>query len=102
VEASNIHNPLSIREDREYLGAIYKNADGFRFTVTPGRIGVGSVQVSLPKEDFDDVVAFWHLHGGTDPRHRYFSDVALEPSVNLDDQCISLRPEACALVSGQL
>lgn len=76
--ASNIYNPLSIREDREYMGAIYKADEGFRFTVSPGRKNVARVQISLPKEDFDDVVAFWHTHGGANSRHRYFSDTDTE------------------------
>lgn len=76
--ASNIYNPLSIREDREYMGAIYKADEGFRFTVTPGRKKLGRVQISLPKDNFDDVVAFWHTHGGANPRHRYFSDTDTE------------------------
>lgn len=73
--AANIYNPQSIREDREYMGAIYKTEQGYRYTVTAGKKRGDKIQIALPSEDFDHVVAFWHTHGNANPRHRYFSDV---------------------------
>lgn len=76
--AANLYNPRSIQEDREYMGAIYETEQGFRFTVTIGEKRTDKIQISLPSEDFDKVVAFWHTHGNADPWHRYFSDVDTE------------------------
>lgn len=72
--ASNIYNPLSIDEDREYMGTIYKTESGFSFTVTAGKKRSNSIQLSLSEADIDDVVAFWHTHGDAQPKNRYFSD----------------------------
>lgn len=73
--AANIYNPPSVREDREYMGAIYKVEGGFRFAVTAGGRRAGKSQIALPEEGFDKVVAFWHTHCNADSLRRYFSDV---------------------------
>lgn len=72
--AANTYNPLSIREDREYMGAIYKTRNGFKFSVTAGKRRSDTVQISIPDQEFDSVVAFWHTHGNADPVNRYFSN----------------------------
>ncbi|MFK7864214.1 MAG: DUF4329 domain-containing protein [Pseudohongiellaceae bacterium] len=74
IAAANIYNPLSIQEDREYMGAIYKTAAGFQFTVNAGRKSTNRISMSIPEDDFDSVVAFWHTHGDAAPSRRYFSD----------------------------
>ncbi len=73
--AADIYNPLSIREDREYMGTIYNVGCQFAYTVTAGVRGANSIEIKIPRVDWDNVVAFWHTHGGSSPEHRYFSDV---------------------------
>lgn len=75
LAAANIYNPVSIVEDREFMGAIIKRNDGFYFTVTAGVSGEDSVSISIPKPIWNDVVAFWHTHGSEAPHHRYFSEI---------------------------
>ena len=72
--AADIYNPLSIREDREYMGTIYKSGDQYGYTVTPGSAGRDLITISVAEGDWDDVAAFWHTHGDAANHHRYFSD----------------------------
>lgn len=73
--ASNRYNPLSIRDDQEYMGAIVKTGDGYCFTVDQGKKYSNRISISIPVEQWDNVVAFWHTHGSDWSQHRYFSDV---------------------------
>ena len=75
IAAADIYNPLSIREDREYMGTIFKSGNQFGYTVTPGRKGADSVDIRIPRVDWDNVIAFWHTHGDAARHHRYFSDI---------------------------
>ncbi len=73
--AADIYNPLSIREDREYMGTIYIVGDQFAYTVTAGARGANSVALKIPRANWNNTVAFWHTHGDSSSHHRYFSDV---------------------------
>lgn len=84
IAAANQYNPLSINEDREYMGAIYESEQGFRFTVKRGSKGSSRIRLELPAEDFDSVVAFWHTHGNAHPSRRYFSDVDTQTAAKYD------------------
>lgn len=79
--AANFYNPLSISEDREYMGTIFKTEEGFQYTVTAGRKGASRINISMPSGDLDSVVAFWHTHGDADPTRRYFSDTDTETAI---------------------
>lgn len=84
IAAANKYNPLSINEDREYMGAIYETKEGFRFTVNRGTKGSSRIRISLPEADFESVVAFWHTHGNANPSRRYFSDVDTHTAAKYD------------------
>ena len=71
--AANRYNPISIREDREFMGTVYRDGNRYGYTVSSGRIGSGSSDVYLRLSEFDDIVAFWHTHGRPHPIHAYFS-----------------------------
>ncbi len=73
--AADIYNPLSIRENREYMGTLYNVGDQFAYTVTSGVPGASSIELKIPPVDWDNIVAFWHTHGNRSPERRYFSDV---------------------------
>ena len=73
--AADRYNPLSIREDREYAGAILEFAGRFSYTVTATAPGSDNWQIKIPQQDWDRVRAFWHTHGDTAAHNRYFSDV---------------------------
>ena len=72
--ASNLYNPRSIQEDREYMGVILNEAGNFRYTVTPGVRAADGVSIRVPGEDWENVVAIWHTHGAEQSRYQYFSD----------------------------
>ncbi len=72
--AADIYNPLSIVEDREYMGSIYRRDGKFGYTVTAGRRRANTMEIRIPKMDWEQVVALWHTHGDAKPNHRYFSE----------------------------
>jgi hypothetical protein len=72
--AVNRYNPVSIEQDREFIGAIYQIGEGFKFSVVPGNQGSDQVQIRVSLADLEDIVAFWHTHGNSDRENRYFSD----------------------------
>lgn len=72
--AADKYNPLSIREDREYMGAIYESEGKFGYTVAAAARHKDSWRLSIPNIEWDRVRAFWHTHGDASPQHRYFSD----------------------------
>lgn len=71
--ATNLYNPISIREDREYMGAIYRSGDYYGFTVVAGDIGANKISFKIPAEQWSSVVALWHTHGDASPLKQYFS-----------------------------
>jgi len=75
VAATNRFNPVSIAEDREFMGAIYRCQEGFRYSVGAGEAGAGNVTVTLVAPAGCQIDALWHTHGGANPRHQYFSGV---------------------------
>ena len=72
--AADIYNPISIREDREYMGVIYKVGTNYYFSVYAAQPGSDSFRFSLPLDSWDMVVALWHTHGARKVHHQYFSD----------------------------
>lgn len=77
LDASKSYNPVSVREDREFMGAIFRQAihGEIRFGYTVGggdphrdRI---TVRFQLPKDS--QLVALWHTHGSAHWSRRYFS-----------------------------
>ena len=76
THAMNNYNPLSIQEDREYIGAIYQLPEGdFIYSVAPGVIGSDTVKARIPKLQSGRIVAFWHTHGGAHWSRKFFSDI---------------------------
>jgi len=75
VSAARQYNPQSIREDREFMGAILRHDDCYTFTVGTGDPGRDRIAVRIEIPADAEVVAFWHTHGARHPSHRYFSDV---------------------------
>lgn len=77
IAASNYFNPLSIQEDREYIGAIlkHKHQGHFIYTVSSGQSGEDTVsaRIKIPAEY--EITAFWHTHGNHHWTRKYFSDV---------------------------
>lgn len=63
VAASNRFNPISIAEDREFLGTVYRVGESYAYTVSSGRIGSGAAELHLRRASVEDVVALWHTHG---------------------------------------
>lgn len=71
--ASNRYNPVSIRQDREYMGTIYRSGSYYGYTVTAAKPGANRISVQVPPEHWDSVLAFWHTHGDASPMKRFFS-----------------------------
>ncbi|MFK7734284.1 MAG: DUF4329 domain-containing protein [Pseudomonadales bacterium] len=79
VEAAvNRFNPYSVREDREYLGAVVElrapaDEPAYRYLVARGRPGQDRVSIQLPIPKGAEIVAFWHTHGAHGPNRHLFS-----------------------------
>ncbi|NKB36547.1 MAG: DUF4329 domain-containing protein [Gammaproteobacteria bacterium] len=73
--ATDIYNPLSIKEDREFMGVILRRNDKYFFTVTAGTKGNDTVTIRIPRSSWDNVVAFWHTHGRAEYKNQYFSEI---------------------------
>lgn len=71
--AANRYNPISIREDREFMGTVYRVGDEYGYTLSSGRNGSGASEIHLRRAALGDVVAFWHTHGRKHPAHAFFS-----------------------------
>ena len=73
--AADIYNPVSIREDREFIGVILQFGKKYYFTVSAGEAGSDTASIRVSKQSWDYVVSFWHTHGRAAHHHAYFSEV---------------------------
>lgn len=71
--ATDLYNPISLREDREFMGAIVRQGSHYSYTVLPGKLGGDSVSLTFSGEDWQNVVALWHTHGDASPLRQFFS-----------------------------
>ena len=65
-------NPVSVRENREHGGWVYRNADGSFGHTNPVAGQVASVNIGNPETAVPDgtrATATYHTHGGPDPRY---------------------------------
>ena len=82
TEASNKYNPLSIKENAEYFGAVYKCGNTFDYTVDK----VSSMQdkwtmrVKLPKNC--PLTSVWHTHGDKTYNHKFFGPGDISTAIN--------------------
>ena len=74
VAAVNHHNPLSIDEDREYLGAILVLNGAYFYTAHRGAAGRDQITMRIRMPKGAKIVAFWHTHGAAGMDRHYFSD----------------------------
>ena len=72
---ADLYNPLSIKQDREYIGTVFRNGDLFGFTVGPRGTSGDRVSIRIDRESMQETVALWHTHGGHSSNNRYFSEV---------------------------
>jgi len=72
--AADIYNPLSIREDREYVGAIFESEGKFHYSVSAASRRTDNWSLAISNVEWDSVRAIWHTHGDASSHHRYFSD----------------------------
>lgn len=63
----------SIEDDTEYVGVIWKNADGFAITAGRGCEGGDSFEFRLRPKAGYQVAALWHTHGAPGPFRKMFS-----------------------------
>lgn len=75
IAATAAVNPRSIREDREFIGAILRRGADFHYSLAPGHAGVDRVSARLAIPAGFELVALWHTHGAAAPERRYFSTV---------------------------
>lgn len=75
VAASNAHNPQSIAQDREFIGAVLLLGGVYRYTVGQGKRGEDTVSVRVAIPRGAEIVAFWHTHGAAGHGRRYFSHI---------------------------
>ncbi|NKB33485.1 MAG: DUF4329 domain-containing protein [Pseudomonadales bacterium] len=72
--AVDIYNPISIQENREFLGTIYRYEDGYSYTVAAGERYSSSFSIRITETQLSTIVGLWHTHGNSSPNHRYFSE----------------------------
>ena len=75
VAATDRYNPLSIAEDREYMGMILEKDDRYFYTVKPGRRRADRVTIRVRKPRSVRISAFWHTHGTASRERMYFSKI---------------------------
>jgi len=73
VEVVNKYNPVSVREDTEYMGMVVKKGNEYTTTATKGVRGAGNVTILLNVPCDGEVVALWHSHGGEGLGRKYYS-----------------------------
>lgn len=78
IAASGEVNARSIREDREFLGAVLRRGADFHYSVVPGHAGADRIRARLAVPDGFELVALWHTHGAAAPERRFFSVVDAE------------------------
>ncbi len=87
--ASRHYNPQSIREDREFMGAIFQqNINGesrFGYTIGSGDPHRDRITVRFRLPQGSKMVAIWHTHGSAHWSRRYFSstDTRLAETIGL-------------------
>ncbi len=69
------YNPLSVREDREFIGAVLSYPDGYNYTVAEGIPGQDEVTTKIKIPRGSKLVALWHTHGAPHYSRSYFSSV---------------------------
>jgi hypothetical protein len=79
VAATSAVNARSVREDREFLGAVLRRGPDYHYSVVAGQPGADRIRARLVVPAGFEVMAFWHTHGAAAPERRFFSgvDVAL-------------------------
>ena len=84
--ASELYNPKSVEQDREFIGAVLKNKQTglFTFNVYPGKRGQDQVNANIQYSSRFELVAIWHTHGAKHYSRKYFSreDVSLSKQLN--------------------
>lgn len=76
MAASNVYNPVSMLEDREYIGAIMRHRDNdeYVYTVGAGKRGADQVTTRIQIPEAFALAAFWHTHGEAGASQHLFSE----------------------------
>ena len=76
IAATHLYNPVSIKENREYIGAVIKHKHSARYyySAVAGKAGKNSITATLIRPKGYTLVAFWHTHGAGGDSHLFFSD----------------------------
>ncbi|MEO7386298.1 MAG: DUF4329 domain-containing protein [Gammaproteobacteria bacterium] len=75
IAATSAVNGRSIREDREFLGAVLRRGSDFHYSIVTGQPGVDRIRARLIVPEGFELVAVWHTHGAAATEHRFFSRV---------------------------
>ena len=75
VAAVSKYNSISIAEDREYIGGIFKQSNKYHYSVMAGNHGEDRITTTLRFPKNTQLVALWHTHGADGYAREYFSDV---------------------------
>ncbi|MEX0740330.1 MAG: DUF4329 domain-containing protein [Pseudohongiella sp.] len=77
LNASRSYNPMSVREDREFMGGIFRQTINgeilFGYTVSGGTPSRDRITVRIRLPQGGQLVAIWHTHGSVHWRRSYFS-----------------------------
>jgi len=67
------YHQRSIREDREYIAAIFEENCAYRVTVQAGSPGEAKVRMKIRPKKSQTLVALWHTHGAPAPLSEWYS-----------------------------
>ncbi|KEI71445.1 DUF4329 domain-containing protein [Endozoicomonas elysicola] len=75
VAAAERYNPDSIKEDREYIGGVFKHRQTslYYYSVIPGKPGKNQITATLQFPDSLELIAIWHTHGNGKGTYLFFS-----------------------------
>ncbi len=86
ISAMDEYNPVSIAEDREYMGVILQDDGHYFYTVTRGQRRSDNISIRIQRSMLPCVTALWHTHGSPARERQYFSDVDTR-SANSHGRC---------------
>ena len=74
ISASNLFNPASIDQDREYIGAVLERNGKYFYTVGAGDRAQDAVEIRLRIPASYTIISFWHTHGAPAYKRVFFSE----------------------------
>ncbi|MGY0219090.1 DUF4329 domain-containing protein [Endozoicomonadaceae bacterium StTr2] len=87
LAAVNQYNPLSVRQDKEYMGAVFTTEvfgrTWFQFNVAAGSAHRDRIRICFNMPENHELTAFWHTHGAAGATRGYLRSYFSEQDTQL-------------------